>query len=392
MDSREQLHMIEDDEIRLCRHQSIASEVRVWDLGIRIFHWCLVVAFAGAGVSQWVLPESYLTTHLVFGYAVAALVIFRLVWGWFGSEYGRFSHLKATPRGALRYVLDFLNGRARPYLGHNPGGALMIVALLATLLGVIATGMLVQAGEEKQGPFAGFVSYEVGSAARGIHALLVNVTLCLIGLHVVAIILHRVMARESLVSAMITGRKLWHSVPHAVAPRNAKPGLAILTLAAVSIAGVAIVRAGDRVPPLGVPDMPANPTYRSDCSSCHEAFHPSLLPRSSWQELMAGLDQHFGEDASLPGDEAAAITQYLTTYAAEAWDTEAGRRIAVVSPSDPLRITASPHWRRKHHWLPATAFAASNVKTKSHCSACHSDAETGRFADQAITYDQGVFR
>ena len=107
---------------------------------------------------------------------------------------------------------------------------------------------------------------------------------------------------------------------------------------------------------------------------------------------MAGLGSHFGEDASLPADEVADITGHLTAYSAEIWDTEAGRRIAAVSPSDPLRITASPYWQRKHHRLPAAAFAAAGVASKSHCSACHGDAETGRVADQAITYDQGLFR
>ena len=389
--------MIEDGDIRLNERIAISTVnssagVPVWDLGIRVFHWALVVAFVGAGVSQWVLPESFLGTHLVFGYAVGALLVFRLVWGWFGSEYGRLSHLRATPREAARYVLDFLHQRAKPYLGHNPGGALMIVVLLATLFGVVITGMLVQAGEEKQGPFAGFVSYEVGSGARGIHALLVNVTLGLIALHVLAIILHRLMARESLVGAMVTGRKSWHFPPPTLAPRKANLLPALLILATIAVACVAITRAGERVAPLGVPDMPVNDTYRSDCGACHDPFHPSLLPRNSWQSLMAGLDDHFGEDASLPPAEATEIRRYLATYAAEAWDTEAGRRIAVVSPADPLRITASPHWQRKHHWLPVTAFTAENVKSKSHCSACHSDAETGRFADQAITYDQGVFR
>ena len=389
--------MIEDGDIRLNERIAISTVnssagVPVWDLGIRVFHWALVVAFVGAGVSQWVLPESFLGIHLVFGYAVGALLVFRLVWGWFGSEYGRLSHLRATPREAARYVLDFLHQRAKPYLGHNPGGALMIVVLLATLFGMVITGMLVQAGEEKQGPFAGFVSYEVGSGARGIHALLVNVTLGLIALHVLAIILHRLMARESLVGAMVTGRKSWHFPPPTLAPRKANLLPALLILATIAVACVAITRAGERVAPLGVPDMPVNDAYRSDCGACHDPFPPSLLPRNSWQSLMAGLDDHFGEDASLPPAEATEISRYLATYAAEAWDTEAGRRIAVVSPADPLRITASPHWQRKHHWLPVTAFTAENVKSKSHCSACHSDAETGRFADQAITYDQGVFR
>jgi len=389
--------MIHDGDIRLSGEPAIDStgkspDVRVWDLGIRIFHWGLVIAFLGAGVSQWVLPENYLDTHVFFGYTVGGLLLFRVIWGCFGSEYGRLSHLRATPRQAVRYVLDFLQRRARPYLGHNPGGALMIVVLLCTLCGIVVTGMLVQAGEEKQGPFAGFVSYAVGSTARDIHALLVNFTLVLIGLHILAVILHRAIAQEPLVTAMITGRRTWHAPTPVLTPRKAALGSATLTAAIIAIVCVWIVRAGERVPPRGVPDMPVNKTYQSDCGACHDPFHPSLLPRRSWQSLMAGLDNHFGEDASLPSPEAAEITQYLTTYSAEAWDTESGQRIAKVSPADPLRITASPHWQRKHHWLPASAFTAESVRTKSHCTACHADAETGRFADQAITYDQGVFR
>ncbi len=389
--------MIEPGDIRLHERAAIetaetSSGVPVWDLGIRVFHWGLVLTFAGAGVTQWFMPKRFLELHLLFGYSVGALLLFRLVWGWFGSEYGRFSHLKATPRVAIRYVLDFLHKRARPYLGHNPGGAFMIAVLLATLSGAVLTGILVQAGQKKQGPFAGFVSLDVGSMARDVHALLVNITLGLIAVHVLAVILHRTMARESLVGAMFSGRKNWHAAPPVLVPRKANLLPATLSLVAIAAFCVVIARAGERVAPLGVPDMPVNETYRTDCGACHDPFHPSLLPRRSWEALMAGLDNHFGEDASLPPSEAAEITRYLTTYSAEAWDTEAGRRIAVVSSADPLRITASPFWQRIHHWLPATAFTADNVKTKSHCAACHSDAETGRFADQQITYDQGVFR
>lgn len=368
------------------------AEVPVWDLGTRVFHWALLVAFVDAGSTQWFLPERFLGIHLIFGYAVGALLLFRLVWGWFGSEYSRFSHLKATPRDAVRYVLDFLHRRAKPYLGHNPGGALMIVVLTITLFGIVATGMLVQAGEEKQGPFAGFVSYEIGSTARDIHALLVNVTLGLIALHVLAVILHRMLAGEPLVTAMFTGRKPRTSSLPVPSPRKARPLPALLTLAVLAVAGTAIVRAGESVAPLGVPDMPVSDAYLRECGACHDAFHPSLLPRVSWHSLMAGLKAHFGEDASLPPDAVAEIGGYLATYAAEAWDTEAGRRIAAVSPGAPLRITASPHWQRKHHRLPAADFAAAAVKSKSHCSACHADADSGRFADQAITYNEGLFR
>jgi hypothetical protein len=92
----------------------------------------------------------------------------------------------------------------------------------------------------------------------------------------------------------------------------------------------------------------------------------------------------FGEDASLSETATAEIAAYLGAYAAEAWDTEAGHALRVVSDADPLRITASPFWRAKHRGIAEATFAAAPVKSRSNCIACHRDAATGLFADQAI--------
>jgi hypothetical protein len=144
-----------------------------------------------------------------------------------------------------------------------------------------------------------------------------------------------------------------------------------------------------RLPPAGLPAMPANPMFAQECGACHRPFHPSLLPRASWAAVMAGLADHFGEDASLPADEARQIGAYLQTYSAEAWDTEAARRFAVTSPDQPLRITETPYWRRKHAGIDPAVFARPTIGAKSNCGACHRDAESGRFDDQAINIPEG---
>jgi Dihaem cytochrome c len=130
--------------------------------------------------------------------------------------------------------------------------------------------------------------------------------------------------------------------------------------------------------------MVRDQVWANECGSCHYAFHPSLLPRASWAALMAGLSDHFGEDASLPPAAAAEVAAFLRRYAAEDWDTKAARRLSEVAAADPLRITAAPFWARRHRRVDPAVFAAPPVKAKSNCIACHRDADSGRFDAQAI--------
>ena len=133
--------------------------------------------------------------------------------------------------------------------------------------------------------------------------------------------------------------------------------------------------------------MPVDQAWVAECGGCHQPFHPSLLPRASWAALMNGLDDHFGEDASLPEAKARPIAAFLNSYAAEAWDTEAARRFAVVSL--PNRCGS----RRRHLGSQARGAAARAVQrtrgtVQGQCSACHTDAASGRFDDQAIRLPQ----
>lgn len=199
-----------------------AGTVRVWDPVVRAFHWSLVGAFALA----WLTAEELSAVHEAAGYAVAGLVAVRLVWGLVGSRYARFAQFLTGPRTTVAYLGAMARGRERRYLGHNPAGAAMIVALLVTLSGTALTGWLMAepariallpdlpplvatAHADEDGEHDGYEGFGEGgeSALEEVHAVLANLLLLMVALHVGGVVLASVRHRENLARAMITGDK-----------------------------------------------------------------------------------------------------------------------------------------------------------------------------------------
>jgi cytochrome b len=172
------------------------SEQKIWDLPTRVFHWLLVLCFAGA----WLTAESERTQllHLTLGYCAAALVLWRLLWGVAGSRYALFSDFVRSPAAALRYLRAYLPGSSleapRRYLGHNPAGGWAVLGLLALMEAVVLSG---------------WWAYQSGAPdmAGEMHEVLTHALLILIGLHVLAVVATGFMHGENLVRAMWTGRK-----------------------------------------------------------------------------------------------------------------------------------------------------------------------------------------
>ncbi|CAH1748983.1 Cytochrome C [Thauera humireducens] len=118
-----------------------------------------------------------------------------------------------------------------------------------------------------------------------------------------------------------------------------------------------------------------------ECASCHIAFPPSMLPAASWKRMMGGLDQHFGDDASLDAETAAAITRYLVDHAGDA-PGQASKLLRGLRAGDaPLRITELPKWAREHDEVSRSDWTRKDVGSKANCAACHIDAEKGYFED-----------
>lgn len=200
--------------------------VSVWDPVVRFGHWALVVAFAVAYLTAEEESGSPDFLHVWGGYVVGAIVVVRVLWGFVGTKYARFSDFICSPFAALRYLLDLMAGRARRYVGHSPAGGAMVMVLLACLAGTVATG-IVAYGERGQGPLAadGAVITAVGHAeeneagggeAKGaegksivgeLHGALANITLAVVVLHIFGVGLASYAHRENLFAAMVSGKK-----------------------------------------------------------------------------------------------------------------------------------------------------------------------------------------
>jgi hypothetical protein len=128
----------------------------------------------------------------------------------------------------------------------------------------------------------------------------------------------------------------------------------------------------------------ANKAYEEECTSCHVGFLPGFLPERSWKKLMTGLDDHFGENASLDEPVNSAISKYLFANAAEKPAASArSKKIArmIASNDAPIRITETPFWTRKHYSIKAYVWKRPKIQLKSKCEACHRDASKGIFSE-----------
>ncbi len=169
-----------------------SAKVKVWDMAVRLFHWSLVIAFGLA----WLSAEEWDQFHNLLGYIVGALIGFRVIWGFIGSAHARFSDFVFKPSTVLLYLRDSLAGRAKRFIGHNPAGGAMVVALLLALVGVTASGIAMTSNMFRAD---GWVSEA--------HEILASATLVLVALHIVGVIYASYEHRENLVKAMITGFK-----------------------------------------------------------------------------------------------------------------------------------------------------------------------------------------
>ena len=123
------------------------------------------------------------------------------------------------------------------------------------------------------------------------------------------------------------------------------------------------------------PRAPLLPAYQQECSGCHVAFPPGLLPAASWQRLMDTLPRHFGSDASLEPALRQSIGAYLQAHAGS------GRR-AAEPPED--RITLGPWFQREHREVAPEVWTRAEVKGASNCGACHTQADAGRYGERDI--------
>lgn len=208
------------------------KELKIWDFFVRSFHWIVVAAFAVCyiteGEPRWL--------HVNSGYIIAGFVALRIIWGFAGPPHARFSDFVRSPRTVFEHLNDVVRFRAKRYLGHDPAGGVMIVALLVCLSLTAVTGMLYYAARDNAGPFAAWSTSIAGSTlsidpmalahaghpmasqqtgkpdkkgawTKEVHEFFANLTLVLVIMHVSGVVLVSYQTRENLIRSMIDGRK-----------------------------------------------------------------------------------------------------------------------------------------------------------------------------------------
>lgn len=197
-----------------------AARRLVWDLPIRLFHWLLAALIL---FSWWTVHHHHTDWHIWSGCAILTLLIFRLLWGFVGSSTARFSSFVRGPRAIAGYWRGRWDG-----IGHNPLGAISVLALLAALAVQVGFGLIAEDEDGIYlGPLSGLVSVDTSDKARHIHELWFNVILGLIAVHLLAILYYRLRGKK-LIMPMITGRA---DVAGGAAMRPGKWWVALICLA-----------------------------------------------------------------------------------------------------------------------------------------------------------------
>ena len=373
----------------------------IWDLPTRLFHWALAASFGVAYLTSE--GDRWRSVHVFFGYLLLALVVFRLVWGFAGSHYARFSSFWFSPKEAFDYLKQVLARTAPRHVGHNPTGSIAIYLLLALAVVVSITGVLTLGGDEQQGIAAGWFTFSQIKVMKEFHAYAANGMLLVICGHIAGVVVESLLHKENLARSMVTGFKM--AGPDTF---KAKPSKAVASLMLVSMLGFAgwwfyyaidrtleaqeshVVKDANEAEELHVKfvgkTLPDNAQWREECGSCHGVFYPALLPARSWERIMAEQAQHFGSDLGLDGATTKAVLAFMVANSAEKHQIEAGYKIesSLAQGTTPLRITETPYWVKKHRGIAASDWANPLVKSKSNCSACHVDAEAGTYEDAAM--------
>ncbi len=202
----------------------------VWDAPVRLFHWLVVVLVAAAYVT-WRL--NWMDWHVRIGEALLALVVFRLLWGFFGSETARFRNFMASPATAFQHLRHAFRREPDTQVGHNPAGGWMVLLLLALLLVETLTGLYMNNDIANEGPFTEWMPAPVANAIAALHSILWDVLLAAVVLHVLVIALYAAVKGHNLLRPMLTGSK---TLPEDIAAPRRAPAVRAAILLIIAIA------------------------------------------------------------------------------------------------------------------------------------------------------------
>ncbi len=356
----------------------------IWTLPTRIFHWLLAIYVLLLFLTSE--EERLLDIHAAVGYGAGVLVLFRLIWGFVGPKYSRFSDWPLSLSEAKEFMFSLLAPK-KSYPAHNPAAAFVMLGILLTTLIVVLSGILTYGIQEGRGVLAFLHSefFKKMEVFEEVHELFAEFLLVLIGIHIAGVAVDFVLHKnEKTYSSMITGYKN-------IDAADARLNVSQKTVAAIFLSLAIII-------PLTAPssqtlsgsvfeeeEYEEHSLFKKECGSCHTLYPPFLLPSKSWREIMADLENHFGDDASLDEETRASIESFLISNSAENSTKEAAVYILSSLKEPVIAITQTPYWKEKHSKFDESIFKSDKITSRANCKACHKRVEKGLIEDNEIS-------
>jgi len=371
------------------------DQVFVWPIYTRIIHWLIASSFTLAFIFS--LKENLLNLHVAVGIIFGLMLVYRILWGFIGPQYARFSTLKLSLTQLKFYFKEKVQNRWREIpAGHNPASSwfTLIVIISGSIISI--TGLLLYGVQEGKG-YLGFLNddyYMHMFILFDIHMYASYFLLFWVIIHISGVLVEQFWHKTEMIYAMISGYKKAKGEDSKTGKYKSGLTWAFLLLSAL----VFFVSIDGRNNPFVVSKYTQidykhqNFTYYTECGACHKPYPPFMLPKSSWKRIQGGLKNHFGDEISptmkkgenrISLNDQRVIFNYLEANAAD--DNTREISVKVMKSLNGARgrksITKIQVWKDIHKNIPNHIFKSKAVKRKANCFACHKNFEKGMLED-----------
>lgn len=362
------------------------GKVFVWPLCTRIIHWIIALSFLSSFLTAF--SHKYLLYHLAFGYIFAFVLTFRIIWGFIGPRYATFNTFKLHVKDLKFYFEEKMRNRWRKISpGHNPASSWFTLIVLFFGYSIVICGLFLYGVQEGQGllRFLNPHYYHYSNMLFYLHRYLSFFLLFWAFVHICGVLIEQFYHRTSMVFAMITGYKKSEGED-----TNVSIPLTLFSYSVIALSLALfyfILAHHDNVLTqsrfTAIDYEKESPIFADKCTKCHKNYPPYMLPQASWEKLLDGIDNHFGEEITennITKVEQKSIKEYILSHSAENSSHKLSfKTLASLGEMRPVSITKSPYWREVHEGIDAAIFKQPNIKKKSNCFACH------------IGFDKGLF-
>ncbi len=360
----------------------------IWPIVTRFAHLLLILFFA----ISYLLGdfEELLSLHVAFGLALAVVLFFRVLWGFVGPKYSRFSDFNFSLKDLMRYLLNPFS-KTKEYIGHNPASSWAIVAMFVVGFLTTISGLLLYGIQENHGIFAFLHNsfYRDMEFLEDAHELFANLFVAIVLVHIAGSLLDKFVKNGDAIDSMISGYKKTKN--KIVVELNLFQKIFAIIWIGVSLFSLYYLIFTNNIFVATHYEKQDYAALHSDfveeCASCHIIYPPYLLPKKSWEIMMSDLENHFGDDASLDDETNLSILNFLKQRSAENSTHQAAFGIlkSLKDRNDTIiAISQTPYWKEIHKDIDEKIYKSEQVKSRANCAACHVDFEKGLLENHLI--------